>query len=179
MDEKVSTLWKLADLMEGHHPWPVPPELLHLSSLKKFLPGNLAFHGQLELPSGWLLPLNIDGPASTAIWANCWVNDNSSDLPTSPNFSTPALLLSDSPGIGRASTSGPGGSASAGDSTGSICTSNYVHTCRAFLPPILGIFFMLVILEKKTSQSEARAAMQESRDICFALVILVFWRIFA
>ena len=29
---------------------------------------------------------NVDGLASTAIWANCWVGDNSGDLPTSPQI---------------------------------------------------------------------------------------------
>ena len=29
-------------------------------------------------------PPNIDGPASAAIWTNCWVGDDSSDLPPIP-----------------------------------------------------------------------------------------------
>ena len=52
---------------------------------------------------------NIDGLASTAIWAHCWVGSDSSDLPTSPNFSASSILLSISCGIGGASTSGTGG----------------------------------------------------------------------
>ena len=56
MDEKVRTLLELADLMECHYPWPVPPGLFHFSSLKEFLLGSLASLGQSELPSSWLLP---------------------------------------------------------------------------------------------------------------------------
>ena len=39
-------------------------------------------------------PDSFDGLASTAIWANCHVGDNSGDLPTSSNFSTSNFLLS-------------------------------------------------------------------------------------
>ena len=56
MYEEVHTFLKLTDLMEGHYPWLVPLGFLHLSSLKEFLLGGLASHGQLELPLGWLLP---------------------------------------------------------------------------------------------------------------------------
>ena len=41
-------------------------------------------------------PPDIDGPASAAIWANCWVGDDSSDLPTSPSLSDSSILLSNS-----------------------------------------------------------------------------------
>ena len=41
--------------------------------------------------------------------------------------------------------------------------------------PILGIFFVLAILEKKASQSEARAALQESYDICCELISMSFF----
>ena len=59
-------------------------------------------------------PPDVDGLASTAIWVNCWVGDDSGDLPTSPNISASTFLLSISSRVGGASTSGTGGSAGAG-----------------------------------------------------------------
>ena len=38
-------------------------------------------------------PPYVDGPASTAIWANCQVSDDSSDLPTSLSFSGSSILF--------------------------------------------------------------------------------------
>ena len=87
--------------------------------------------GQSFLLASSSLP-NIDGPASTAIWANYQVGDDSSDLPTSSNFSVSTFLLSISPGVGRASTSCNGGSASAGGSTGAACTLTHVFTFWVF-----------------------------------------------
>ena len=115
-------------------------------------------------------PPNIDGPASTAIWANCWVGNDSGNLTTSPNFSVSSILFSNSLWVGGVSTSGTWESVSAGGSC-SEYTCTLVLTCRAFLPsPILGIFLVLAILKKKTSQSKARAALWESCDICFELI---------
>ena len=143
MDKEVSTLLKSADLMESHHPQLVPPGLFHFSSLEEFLPGSLVSHSKSELPSDQLLPAQQ-------------VSDNSGDLPTSP---ASALLLSISIRVGGASMSGAGGSASAGGS-GSTCTSALVLTLLVFpLSPFLGVIFVLAILEKKPSQSEARAAL--------------------
>ena len=58
------------------------------------------------LLAGSCLP-DADGPASTAIWANCWVGNDSGNIPTSSNFSASTFLLSLLPGIGGASPSGP------------------------------------------------------------------------
>ena len=40
------------------------------------------------LHSGSSLP-NLDGPASTAIWINCWVDNDNGDCPTSPTAPMP------------------------------------------------------------------------------------------
>ena len=53
---------------------------------------------------------DIDGPTSTAIWANCQVGNDSGDLPTSPNFSASAILPSVSFGVIRPSILGTRGS---------------------------------------------------------------------
>ena len=58
---------------------------------------------------------SIDGPASAAIWAKCWVGDKPHDLHTSPTFSASSTFLSSSLWVGTSDTaSGAGGSASAG-----------------------------------------------------------------
>ena len=104
-------------------------------------------------------PPDIDDQASTASGLTV---GSVMTLAISPKFSTFTLLLSISLRVGGTSISGTGGSASAGGSS-SACPSALVLTCRAFLPsPVLGVFFVLAILEKKTSQSEARVALQES-----------------
>ena len=48
--------------------------------------------GQSFLLAGSSLP-NIDALAYTAIWANCWVGDDSGDLPTSPSCSFSMILF--------------------------------------------------------------------------------------
>ena len=45
-------------------------------------------------------PPDVNGQAFVAILANCWVGDNSGDLPTSTRLLTPNLLLSTSPWVG-------------------------------------------------------------------------------
>ena len=117
---------------------------------------------------------DIDGLTSRVIWANCWVGDDSGNLPTSPKFPTSTILFSISLGVGGASTSGAGGSTGTGGSD-SAWTSTLVLTCWAFLTsPILSISLVLAILEKIISQSEALAALQESHDICFELISMFF-----
>ena len=44
------------------------------------------------LLAGSSLP-NIDGPASAAIWVNCWVSNNKSDLPTPSSCPASAILI--------------------------------------------------------------------------------------
>ena len=61
-----------------------------------------SFHpkvGQSFLLAGSSLPY-IDGSASASIWANCQVGDDSSNLPTSPNFSVSSTLFSSSLWVG-------------------------------------------------------------------------------
>ena len=105
-----------------------------------FLALRNSFWGALPPMVGWnfLLasssPLDVDGQAYAAIWANCWVGNDlvtSTHPPTSlhPPFSSPSHL-----GLEGASTPGTGGSTSAGGSTGAACTSAHVFISRAFLP---------------------------------------------
>ena len=54
-------------------------------------------------------PPDIDGPASTAIWANCWVGNDCGDLPTSPSHSTSTILLVISSAPRGVSCTGDGG----------------------------------------------------------------------
>ena len=115
--------------------------------------GN-SFWGALPPTVSWSFlltgysPPNIDVPASTAIWANCQVGDDPSDLPTSFNFSDIALLLSISLRVGGTSMSGAGGSACVWGS-GLACTSAVVLTFLVFpLSLFPGVIFVLAILEK-------------------------------
>ena len=110
-------------------------------------------------------PPYVDGLASAAIWTNCQIGNDSSNLPTSPNFSGSFTLLSNSLWVGACSTSGTGGSTGTGGAC-SVCNSALVQTWRALLPyPILGVFLVLAILEfERVSQPEARVVLQESCD---------------
>ena len=88
-------------------------------------------------------PPDIDGPYSAAIWANCWVGDDSSNLPTSSNLSVSTFLLSILPGVGGASSSG----------AGMAWTSAHIFIFRAFLPSLIqAVFFILAMLELKENQ---------------------------
>ena len=96
---------------------------------------------------------DVDGPASAAIWADCKVGDDASNLPTSSNLAAFNLLLSISPGVGGASSLGTGGSANAGDSWGVACTCAHILTFHVFLPLLLlGVTLVLAILELKENQ---------------------------
>ena len=75
---------------------------------------------------------DIDGLASAAIWANCQVGNDSSNLPIS-NFSASTFLLSILPGIGGASSSG----------AGVAWTSAHVFIFRVFFPPPSGVSTLL------------------------------------
>ena len=61
-----------------------------------------SFQGVLPPTVSWSFllagsfPPEVDGLASTVIWANCWVGDDSGDLPTSPNFTASSILFSNS-----------------------------------------------------------------------------------
>ena len=64
--------------------------------------------GQSFLLAGSSLP-DIDGPASAAIWANCWVGDNEGDLPTPLSCSASMILCMTSSAHRGASLAGVGG----------------------------------------------------------------------
>ena len=161
--------------MESHCPQLVPPALLYFSGLHELLLGILASHNLLEFLLTGSSPPNINGLASVAIWANCQVGDDSSDLPTSSSLLVFTLLLLTSPGVGGASSVSTGGSASVGGSVGAACTSTLVLTFLPFpFSSFLGVIFVLAILEWKTNQSEPGMASWNSHDICFELVTMHF-----
>ena len=143
---------KLMDLAESYCPWLVPLAFFTFPAQRN------SFWGALPPMVSWSFLLassslpDIDGSASAAIWANCWVSDNSSDLPTSAKFSASSTLLSTSLSVGAGSTSDTGESASTGGSC-SECTSALVLTWRALFPShILSVFLVLTILNLKESQ---------------------------
>ena len=126
-------------------------------------------------------PPNVDGPSSAAIWANCWIGNDSGNLPTSPNFSASSTLLSNSLSVGAVSTSGTGWSASARGS-GWGCTSTVVLTWRALLPsPILSVFLILAMLEfeRKSANEKPEQLPQEPHDIhcelTSVIVSMAYW----
>ena len=74
-----------------------------------------SFWGSLPPTVGWSFLLtgssspNLDGLASTAIWANCWVGNNEGDLPTPLSCSASKIHLIMSSTCGGASLAGVGG----------------------------------------------------------------------
>ena len=96
-------------------------------------------------------PTNEDGPASTAIWANCWVGDDSSDLPTSqllqPFSPTHSGLAAHSVLEGSLFLVLGGPSASA---------RTWAHILT-FTPRFLGITFVLTMLELERKSQSVRS----------------------
>ena len=81
-DKELSALLELPDLLKSNCARLVLPGLLDFTSLEEFLLGALPpMVGQSFLLTG--SSPKADGPASTAIWASCWVGNNDGDLPTS------------------------------------------------------------------------------------------------
>ena len=98
--EEFCTFLKLMDLVEGYSHFLVLLRPLQYTTLQEFLLWDLApTVGQSFLWAG-SSPADIDGPTAVAIWVNCWIGDDSGDLPTSSTFLTSSLLLSTSPGVG-------------------------------------------------------------------------------
>ena len=75
-----------------------------------------SFWGALPPTVGWSFllagssPLDIYGPASAAIWANCWVGNDKGDLPTPLSCSASVILHIISFAHREASLTGVGGS---------------------------------------------------------------------
>ena len=99
-----------------------------------------------------------DGLASAAIWANCWVGNNDSNLPTSSSHLASSTCLSASSTIFSTSLAGEGFLAGEGWCTGEggllpffaiFLQSSFVLS--TFLPSLsfFGISFVLAILSKK------------------------------
>ena len=109
LNEELCALLELPDLSKSSCAWLVLPGLLHLSSLEEFLWGDLPPTVSFSfLLTGSSLP-DIDGPASAAIWANCWVGDNEGDLPTPSSCSPSTIWHMISSACGGASLAGEGG----------------------------------------------------------------------
>ena len=64
-----------------------------------------------------------DGPASAAIWANCWVGDDDGNLPTSPSHLASSTHLSASSSVFSTSLMGEGFLAGEGWCTGEGASS--------------------------------------------------------
>ena len=124
-----------------------------------------SFWGALPATLGWSFFLagsslpNIDGLASAAIWANCWVGDDCGNLLTSSSHSTYAthFMISSAPrGVSCAGDGGcMGGEGPFAHS--SACTTALV--CSTFvLPfsPFFGIILVLAILEFRQGESTNR-----------------------
>ena len=82
-----------------------------------------SFWGALPPMVGWSFlqtgsSPKADGPASAAIWANCWVGDDDSDLPTSSSHLASSTCLSASSNIFSTSLKGEGFLAGDGWCTG-------------------------------------------------------------
>ena len=92
--------------------------------------------GQSLLRSGSFSP-NVDGMASSAIWANCWVGINDSNLPMSSNCSASTTHLVTSARSGGASFAGMGGFTGEGGCFSSSLAWALVLTCSLLSPPSL------------------------------------------
>ena len=122
-----------------------------------------SFQGPLPPMVGWSFLLagsspNADGLASTAIWANCWVDDDDGDRSTSSSHLASSTHFSASSYICSTSLMGEGFLAGEGWCTGEggllpflkilLHSSSVLST---FLPSLsfLGVTFVLTILSKK------------------------------
>ena len=115
--------------------------------------------GQSFLLTGSSLP-DVDGLASAAIWANCWVGDDEGDLPTSSSHPVSSTHLSASSAcfstslLGEGSLAGDGWCMGEGGlcpfSARALLTSLSLRT-HLSLPfsPSLGVTFILAMLEHK------------------------------
>ena len=115
-----------------------------------------SFWGALPPTVGWIFLLtgsslpNIDGPASAAIWAKCWVSDNKGDLPTSLSCPASAILLMISSACRGASLAGVGNGLATRASSPflpSLWLSSSVVFVSLHLSSCLGVTFVLAILE--------------------------------
>ena len=89
----------------------------------------------------------LDGPASSAIWATCWVSNDGSDLPTPSNCSASAILLIISPASGEPPELEMGGGlvmmASSPLEAGALVLSTWVTP----FSPFLRVTLVLAMLE--------------------------------
>ena len=95
-------------------------------------------------------PPNVDGMASAAIWASCWVSNDCGNLPTSSSHSTSAIPFIISPAPRGVCGARDGGYTGDGGPFGlsSACTTALV--CCTFIPsfsPYLGVTLVMAILE--------------------------------
>ena len=105
-----------------------------------------SFLGAFPTTVGWSFlwagsyPPNVEGLASAAIWANCWVGNDCGDLPASSSCSASATLLLISSWFGGVSCAGAGGSTGVGGLWGWLWAATLVLTCL-FLSPLPGYQF--------------------------------------
>ena len=136
-----------------------------------------SFQGALAPMVGWSFlqagssPPDVDGLASTAIWANCWVGNDSSDLPTCSSHSASSILLFSCSWLEGVSCTGTGGSTSAGGA-GSTCTWALVftfQTCFSF--PFFGVPFVLTILKFKWEREKVYQELEQSHKSQVASIL--------
>ena len=106
--------------------------------------------GQSFLQADSSLP-NLDGLASTTIWAKCWVGNDDGDLPNPSNCPASSILHNISSALGGASLAGDGGLTREGGFVPfpPITTTILVLSTLVSPPlsPFLGVTFVLAILE--------------------------------
>ena len=101
--------------------------LFTLSACKNSFQGALPpTVGQSFLQTG-SSPPNLDGPASTAIWANCQMGNDEGDLPTPSNCPASSILHNISSALGGTSLARDGGGLERGPSSFSFHHHNHPH----------------------------------------------------
>ena len=125
---------------------------------------------------------NVDGPASAAIWVNCWVGNNDGDLPTSSSllassthFSASSICFSTSL-LDKGSLAGDGWCMGEGGlhsfSARALLTSLNLRTHLSLsFSPFFGVSFVLAMLESKSwALSNRKAAWLCSPKICLVAI---------
>ena len=151
---------KLPDLLEGNCARPVLPGLLYFSCCEELLLGALPpMVGWSFLAAG--SSPKADGPASTAIWANCQVGDDDRDQPTSSSRLASSTHLSASSIVFSTSLMGEGFLAGEGWCTGEGASLPFfkilLHSSgvqSTLLPSLsfLGVTLVLTILSKEVKK---------------------------
>ena len=148
-NEELCALLELPDLSKSNCARPILPGLLYFPAWRN------SFWGALPPTVSWSFLLagsslpNIDGPASAAIWANCWVGDDEGDLPTPLSYPASAILLIISSACRGVSLAGIGGAPVMRAILSCLHLCSLICSIFVSLPllPWWGVTFILAILE--------------------------------